>query len=133
MTNMLAQLAPFIILVVIVILVSRPLRARIFDRTKPLNYMLQKRRQRFKEEAKAKRASLDKTIKETGEWPAKQIEQVENEIKALGKDLMAYSWDTTKEVMRITNEESGFFFSIKNSTAFYISSMLVTPITAPIV
>jgi hypothetical protein len=134
MTNILTQLAPFIIIVVIVILISRPLNARIFDRTSPLNYQLIKKRQRYKEEVANKRASLDRTIKETGACPSKeQSDQVETEIKVLSKDLMSHTLDTAKEIMRVTNEESGLFFSVENSTAFYVASMLATPIPAPIV
>ncbi len=92
MTNIFTELVPYIILVVIVILISRPLNARIFNRTSPLNYQLKKRSERYKEEIKNKRASLDKIIKETGEWPKEQIEQVETEIKVLSKDLIISKW-----------------------------------------
>lgn len=46
---------------------------------------------------------------------------------------MGHTLDTAKEIMRVTKEESGFFFSVENSTAFYVSSMSATPIPAPIV
>ena len=137
MTNtgrqILIQLAPFLIIIVLAILLS-PLIDRLFKRDKPLKDLLIQKRNRFKEEAKQKKAELEQKIKETGGCPSKeQLDQFHAEISALGKDYMETTWEITRERVRVRTEEVGLNRRIENSKVFYVTSILATPIPAPIV
>jgi len=95
--QILIQLAPFLIIIVLAILLS-PLIDRLFKRDKPLKDLLIEKRKRFKEEAKQKKAEFEQNIKESGGCPSKeQFDQFHDEMKALGKDYMETTWDITKE------------------------------------
>lgn len=133
---LLILLAPVAVLLVIVLLIY-PLQALLFDREKPLKKLLKDKRRTFRAAAKQKRSNLRKMVKETGARPSEeQLEEFSKEMKAMGKEYLASSWTTTKEIIRVHNEESGFSDLVRekvdNSAVFYIASMFLTVVGLPI-
>ena len=131
--------APLGVIFVLVLLLY-PLQARLFDREKPLKKQLKDKRQEFKEELKEKQQEFFKNTIEQGERPSKaQLEEFRGEIKELGKDYLHNSWATTKEIIKVHNEESGFSDTVEElkkdlkvdggtSAFLYLGSMLLTPV-----
>ncbi len=134
-------LAPLVVIFIIVLLLY-PLQIRLFDREKPLKKQLKDKGKELREKAKQKIDKLRKNVIDKGECPTKeQVEEFRGEMKALQKEYRHFSWDTTKEIIKVHNEESGFSDTIKElkadrgspATFLYLGSMLLTPVALPII
>lgn len=136
-TNLLLILLVPIAFICVIVIFLYPLQIRLFDREKPLKKQLKDKGKELREKAKQKIDKLKKDVIEKGECPTKeQMEDVRGEIKAIQKEYMHYSWDKTKEIIKVHNEESGFTDLLKekvdNSSVYYVTSMLLTIIALPI-
>ncbi len=126
--NLLLILFAPLALILVIVLLLYPLQARLFDREKPLKKLQEDKRREFREATEQKRADLRNLVKETGGRPSKeQLDELGKEIKDMGKEYLNSTWSTTKEIIRVHNEESGFtdtlnelkrsLFKLRNSKA----------------
>ncbi len=139
---LLILLAPVAAILVILLLIY-PLQSRLFDREKPLKKQIKDKGTEFKKEVKQKLKDLKETTMEQGKCPTEeQLEEFKGKMKALRKEYRDFTWDTTKKIIKVHNEESGFSDTVKElkvkvdvgtSAFFYIGSILLTPIALPII